>query len=149
MLLDMGSWFVSAIFYLIISHSLCLGFWKFWNTDEFLVLLRIGFWEENVAGIIESIFGRVPSIILVLREKNAREHNLKFGVRLERTTFQNTTPLINTFMRETFLLSLPHYFSSPFPPTIELQILVFSNFPIKLYEKYFQSSNCITKYVSF
>ena len=115
---------------------LMLRIWKFWNTNEFLVLLRIEFWEDDVAGITESIFGVVPRVILVLREKNGREHSLNWGV--ERTHFQNTAPLTNTFMRETF--PLPHNFLLHLLLLLNCRFLHAVISPWKWYEKYFQSS---------
>ena len=114
---------VLTIFHLIIM----LQIWKFWNTNELLVL-----WEswilrrKHCRNYRERFWSRAKH-----GEKNTKAHNLNWG--RKKPNFQNTTPLTNTFLRETFLL--PHYFSSLFPSTIELQIFACGNFPMKIIQK--------------
>ena len=115
---------VSTIFHLIIM----LQIWKFWNTNELLVLW--GSWilrRKHCRNYRQRFWSPAKH-----REKNTKEHNLNWG-RKKRTKFQNTTPLTDTFLRETF--PLPCYFSSLFPPTIELQIFACGNFPMKIIQK--------------
>lgn len=128
-----------------IFHFLCLWFWKFWNTKGFLVLLGIEFWEEIVAEITESTFGIVPSAILVLRGKKFQRAHLYWGEKEQNFKIHHS----NKYFREgdispSLLFFLLHF------------LLLFNGLflgmvipPCKLYEKYFQSSNCISKYATF
>lgn len=117
---------VLTIFHLIIM----LRIWKFWNTNELLVL-----WEswilrrKHCRNYREHFWSHAKH-----REKKYQRAQLELGEK-KRTNFQNTTSLTNTFLRETF--HLPHYFSSLFPPTIELQISACGNFPMKIIQKIF------------
>lgn len=147
MSLDMGQFIVDHLLFDFFPHPLCLGFWKFWNTNEFLVLLGDEFWEENVAGMIASTFGVMPSIIRVLTGQNTREHNLNCRKKKKDQNFKiPPTSLTNAFTRETF--PLPCYFPSPFPPP-NCRFMHAVIPPCKLHEKYFQFSSNISRCAAF
>lgn len=113
---------VLSIFHLIIMLRIC----KFWNTNELLVL-----WEswilrrKHCRNDREHFWSHAKH-----REKKYQRAQLG-GVKKNKFSKFH----LSTFLRETF--HLPHYFSSLFPPPIELQIFACGNFPMKIIQKIF------------
>ena len=127
---------VLTIFHLIIM----LRIWKFWNTNELLVL-----WEswilrrKHCRNYREHFWSHAKH-----REKKYQRAQLELGEK-KRTNFQNSTSLL--FWGRPF--TFPIIFLLYFLLLLNYRFLHVVISPWKLYKKYFQSSNYIIKYVGF